>query len=320
MMRVASGLDSMILGEPQVLGQIKQAYFSAEKAGAVGTLFKQLFPAVFATSKLIRTTTEIGAHPVSLSYAITQLSKTIFDAPSHCEVLLIGAGETITLIATHLQSIGVKKITIASRTIEKSRCIAAQVKAECIHMSDIPATLKNSDIVITATASQLPIVGKGMIESATKDRKKPMLLVDLAVPRDIEPQVATLDHVHLYNIDDLQSSIANNLSTRQFAAEQAETIIESHVALFQKKMRVFQMRHVITQYRDQLEKLRETEYKKAVKQLQRGIDPQIVLNEFGQQLINKIMHHPTVKMREAASADQCVALQQIKSFFETSKQ
>ncbi|HLD84816.1 MAG TPA: glutamyl-tRNA reductase [Coxiellaceae bacterium] len=316
-MRVASGLDSMILGEPQVLGQIKDAYFAAEKTKTTGALFNQLFPAVFAASKDIRANTDIGIHPVSLVYAITQLSKTIFNDLTHCSVLLIGAGDTISLMATHLRGLCIKKIKIANRTIEKSQVIAESVNAQTIHMRDIPNALKTSDIVIAATTSQLPILGKGMIESAVANKKNPLLLIDLAVPRDIEPEIATLENVHLYNIDDLQTVIADNLENRQTAAKQAETLIELHAVDFEKKMRVFHVRHVITQYRDSLEKIRESEYEKAAQQLQRGIDPQIVLKEFGHQLINKIMHHPTMKIREAASEDRCAALQQIKAFFET---
>lgn len=315
-MRVASGLDSMIVGEPQVLGQLKEAYFMAENVASLKTGFKQLFPAVFTTSKYIRANTDIGTHAVSLAYAITQLSKTILGDLSARSVLLIGAGETIALIATHLQGIGIKKITIANRTIEKSHSIAESVNANAISMQDIPIALKNSDIVISATASQLPILGKGMIESAVNTRKTPLLLIDLAVPRDIEPEIVTLKNVYLYNIDDLQTIIKDNLNNRYSAAKKAEAIIESHASDFEKKMRVFHMRHVIAQYRDSLEKIHESEYEKAERQLQRGIDPQIVLREFGHQLINKIMHHPTMKMREAASEDQCAALQQIKAFFE----
>ena len=316
-MRVACGLDSMIIGEPQVLGQLKDAYFTAENTGAIGSIFKQLFPTVFATSKYVRTNTSIGAHPVSLAYTITQLAKTLFTDLTKQRVLLVGAGETIELIATHFQSQHIHEMTIANRSIEKSQRLAHQVNAHTIPMREIPHALKNTDIVITATASQLPILGKGMIESAMPSRKNnPLLLIDLAVPRDIEPEAATINNVHLYNIDDLQKTISENLNSRQSAAQEAEEIIKSHIELFEKKMRVFQMRHVITQYRDRLEKIREAEYEKALRQLERGTDPHLVLEEFGTQLINKIMHHPTMKMREAAEGDQCAALHQIKAFFE----
>ncbi|PIZ04757.1 MAG: glutamyl-tRNA reductase [Gammaproteobacteria bacterium CG_4_10_14_0_8_um_filter_38_16] len=316
MMRVASGLDSMILGEPQILGQMKQAYFIAQHAGAVGTLLSQVFPAIFFASKLVRTETDIGAHPVTLAYAITQLSKKIYTQPENQRILFIGAGETIELIAQYFYNLGVKNITIANRTLEKSERIAKTVGAKSIRIQDIPAQLKETDIVISATASQLPLIGKGLIESTLRQRQTPLLLIDLAVPRDIEPEVAALNHVHLYNIDDLQKILGDNLNNRQEAAKRAEIMIEAEANQFHRKMRVFHARHVITEYRDRLEKIRQIEQEKALRQLQQGHNPSLVLEQFGHHLINKIMHHPTIKLREAASEEQCDLFQNIKAFFE----
>ena len=321
MMRVASGLDSMVLGESQVLGQMKQAYQLAENAGAVGGIFMQLFPAVFATSKQVRTKTDIGAHPVSIAYAITQLIKQYFDTPENTRILLIGAGETIELVATHLRGLNVKKIRIANRTIEKSNYIAQAVQADPIRMQDIPKYLKETDVGITATASQLPILGKGLIESTLKDkRESPLLLVDLAVPRDIEPEVATLDHTHLYNIDDLHAIIARNLKNRSEAAKQAEMMIELEANQFYRNMRVYHARHIITEYRQRLDGIRLCEQEKALQQLQNGYDPVQVLEQFGHNLIQKIMHHPTMKLREAASEERCEMFQRIKAFFDLGDQ
>lgn len=317
MMRVASGLDSMVLGEPQVLGQMKHAYQIAQNAGAVGTHLKHLFPVIFETSKHIRSHTEIGSHPVSIAYAITQLSKKMYDPLSGCRILLIGAGETIRLVATHLHSIGVKKLVIANRTVEKAQSLVNTLQMHAIRIQDIPTYIKDSDIVISATTSQLPIIGKGLIESALKHKKNhPLLLIDLAVPRDIEPEVAALDHVHLYHLDDLQIMIAQNLKNRVEAAKQAEIMIELSTSQFFKDMRIFHARHVITEYRDRLDKIRLQEQEKALRQLQLGYNPKIVLEQFGHQLINKIMHHPTMKLREAASENECEAFQNIKKFFE----
>lgn len=316
-MRVASGLDSMVLGEPQVLGQMKQAYQIAQNSGAVGNHLKYLFPAVFEASKHIRTETHIGANPVSIAYAITKLAKNFFDPLSNCSVLLIGAGETIELIATHLHGIGIKKIIIANRTIEKTQHLVATLNVHAIQMQDIPVYIKECDIVISATASQLPILGKGLIESTMKHKKnRSLLLIDLAVPRDIEAEAAKLDRVYLYNIDDLQTIITQNLKNRHEAAKLAETMIDLQASQFMRKMRVFHARHVISEYRQRLEKIRMLEQDKALRQLQYGHDPRAVLEQFGHNLMNKIMHHPTVKLREAASENECDIFQRIKSFFE----
>jgi glutamyl-tRNA reductase len=316
-MRVACGLDSMVLGEPQVLGQIKQAYLAAQEAGTVGNQLKRLFPAVFEVSKEIRTNTNIGAHPVSLAYAITLLTKKNFDCLADCRVLLIGAGETIELIATHLHGIGVKQIIVANRTIEKAQNLVETVRAHTIQIQDIPTYIKDCDIIISATASQLPIIGKGLIESTLAHKKnRPLLLVDLAVPRDIEPEVKTLEHVFLYNIDELHDIISQNLKNRGAAAQQAELMVELRANTFLRDMRLFHARHVITEYRHRLDKIRITEQKKALKQLQLGHDPEVVIEQFGHNLMNKIIHHPTIKLREAASEDQCEIFQRIKTFFE----
>lgn len=316
-MRVASGLDSMVLGEPQVLGQMKQAFHIANQSGTIGNHLKHLFPAVFETSKHIRTHTEIGSHAISLAYAIVQLSKKIYGDLAACRVLLIGAGETIELVATHLHGIGLSQLIVANRTMEKTQGMVDTLNVQAIRIQDIPHHLKETDIVISATASQLPILGKGMIESTLQHRKnKPLLLIDLAVPRDIEPEVASLQNVHLYNIDDLQTIIANNVKSRTNAAKQAEAMIDTQTALFMQKMRLYRASHVITEYRDRLDKIRVSELEKALSQLQKGHDAKNVLELFSQQLINKIMHHPTIKLREAASESECEMFQRIKTFFE----
>lgn len=300
-MRVASGLDSMILGEPQVLGQMKQAYQLASDAGTVGMQLKNLFPAVFAASKIIRTQTNIGAHAVSLAYTIVQLSKHIYDQLTDCRVLFIGAGETIDLIATYLHQHKVKQIIVANRTVEKAAQIAGPIGAQIISMRDIPNYLKESDIVISATASQLPILGKGMIETALKQKKqRPLFLVDLAVPRDIEPEVAHLENVYLYNLDDLQKIISDNLKNRKAAAEQAEALIELQASHYLQHMRLQSAQDIIVHYRKKLENLSQHESQKALLQLQSGLSPQLIIEQLGYNLINKIMHEPTIQLRDAA--------------------
>ena len=221
------------------------------------------------------------------------------------------------LVATHLHGIGVTEIIMANRTVEKIKNWAGALNIHPIQIRDIPAHIKECDIVISATASQLPIIGKGLIENTLQHKKNnPLLLIDLAVPRDIEPEVATLDRIHLFNIDDLQTIISQNLKSKKDAAKQAELMIDLHTSEFFKKMRILRARHVIAEYRNRLEKIRTTEQEKALRQLQNGHDSQMVLEQFGQQLINKIMHHPTIKLREAASEDQCEIFQRIKTFFE----
>jgi glutamyl-tRNA reductase len=316
-MRVANGLDSMVLGESQVLGQMKQAYQLAENAGAIRNTFMQLFPTIFATSKRIRTATNIGAHPISIAYTITQLIKKHFEKIEDVRVLFIGAGETIELAATHLHGLNIKKIRIANRTIEKSQYIAQAIQAEAIRMQDIPDYLKETDIVITATASQLPLLGKGLIENTLRHNgNAPLLLIDLAVPRDIEPEVATLPHTFLYNMDDLQEIISHHLKNRSEAAKEAETMIELAANEFYRDLRVYHARHVITEYRQRLDDIRLAEQAKAFQQLQNNHDPVQVLEQFGHNLIQKILHHPTMKLREAASEERCEMFQRIKTFFE----
>ena len=222
MMRVAAGLDSMILGEPQILGQMKSAYAVAREAGTVGPLLGRLFQATFSTAKTVRTDTAIGENPVSVAFAAVSLAKQIFADLHRSQALLIGAGETISLVARHLHDQGVKRIVVANRTLERASQLAEQFGAHAVLLADIPQELAHSDIVISSTASQLPILGKGAVERALKQRKhKPMFMVDIAVPRDIEPEVGELDDVYLYTVDDLHEVIEENLKSRQGAAQAA---------------------------------------------------------------------------------------------------
>jgi glutamyl-tRNA reductase len=223
---VASGLDSLVLGEPQILGQMKSAYAVAREAGTIGPLLGRLFQATFNAAKQVRTDTAIGENPVSVAFAAVSLAKQIFSDLQRSQALLIGAGETITLVARHLHDLGVKRIVVANRTLERASLLAEQFGAHAVLLSDIPAELVRSDIVISSTASQLPILGKGAVESALKLRKhKPIFMVDIAVPRDIEPEVGELDDVYLYSVDDLHEVVAENLKSRQGAAQAAEEMV-----------------------------------------------------------------------------------------------
>jgi len=314
--RVASGLDSMILGEPQILGQMKQAYRAACDAQTIGTQLKHLFPAAFAASKQIRTQSQIGTQAISIAYTIVQLSKHIYDRLAHCRVLLIGAGEIISLIATYFYQSGVKNMFIANRTLENAESMATSIQAHVIHMHDIPMYLKECDIVISATASPLPILGKGMIETALKQKKhRPLFLVDLAVPRDIEAEVAALNNVYLYNLDDLQKIIEKNLKNRQLAAAQAEAMVDLQTNEFLRRMRLLSAQHIITHYRNNIETMRDVELQKAMAALQQDLPAQVVLEQFGRNLTNKIMHHPTQQLRKAAENGEFNLMELAKKLF-----
>lgn len=316
-MRVASGLDSMVLGEHQILGQLKQAYTVAAETGSVGTRFKHLFPAVFAASKLVRHQTNIGAHPITLAYAITQLSKRIFSKLKDCQLLLVGAGEMIELVATHFKENGVKNIIIANRTIEKGEHIAHSVLGKSIRIGDIPVYLKEADIIVTATASQLPIIGKGLLETTLKQKKRrPLLIADLAVPRDVEPEVSALEDVYLYNIDDLETIINENLKNREEAAHHAEMLIELEAVHYMQQLRVLSASDMIHDYRDRLDAIREEALAKALQKLKNGQPPEAVLTHLSHQLVNKIMHKPTVALRDAARDEDIALLSSAKHFLD----
>jgi len=316
LMRVASGLDSMVLGEPQIFGQIKQAYQLACDAGTVGERLRHIFPTTFAASKEIRNNTAISQHAVSLAYIIIQLAKRIFASLEQCRVLLVGTGEMMELVATHLKSQSIKQMTIASRSIEKANHLAAPFNGHSIRIGDIPLYMKDIDIVISATASQLPILGKGMMESALKSKKhRPVLMVDLAVPRDIEPEVAQLEDVYLYNIDDLQTLISQNMKNREAAAKQAETMVKIQAEHSLRQLRILDAGDIISDYREQINKLRDQEYKKALEQLQCGQNPEDILKNMVRNLSNKIMHTPTTQLRQAAYDNQTDILLLAKKLF-----
>ena len=304
-MRVASGLDSMVLGESQILNQMRTAYSLADSAGAIGSQLGRLFQAVFAVTKQVRTDTGIGTTPVSVAYAAVNLAKHIFADLSKTRVLCLGAGETIELTSMHLANQGVRRLLIAGRDRNKAQALADKFHGHGILLSDVPVYLAQSDIVITATASQLPIVGKGMVERAIKARKhKPMFMMDLAVPRDIEKEVGDLPDVYLYNIDDLRDVIRENLKSRQAAAEQAEAIIDIQVKHYMRELKALDANSTICQFRRQIDRLRVQELDKAITRLKNGHDPEDVLCEYSHALTHKIMHTPTTELRQAAFDDR----------------
>ncbi len=303
--RVACGLDSMILGEPQILGQMKTAYQSACDAGTVGKLLGKLFQHTFNSAKKVRTDTEIGSSPVSVAFAAVQLAQQIFDKLSEQTALLIGAGETIELAARHLNQQGVGRIIIANRTFEKAHTLAAQFNGYAISLAEIPNHLAEADIVISSTGSQLPILGKGSVESALKKRKrKPIFMVDLAVPRDIESEVEQLDDVYLYTVDDLQHTIEQNMNSRRQAAEQAEEIIDTQVDYFLTWLRAQGAQKLIKDYRTQAEMFRDDELQKALMSLGNGTSAEIALQRLAHKLTNKLIHTPSTQIRVAAENER----------------
>ncbi|HEY7776164.1 MAG TPA: glutamyl-tRNA reductase, partial [Kineobactrum sp.] len=291
--KVASGLDSMVLGEPQILGQLKSAYAVAVAAGTLGGDLERLFQRVFSIAKKVRTDTAIGENPVSVAYAAVDLAGHIFSDLSHCSALLVGAGETIELVARHLVEAGVKRIVIANRTLGRARELAQKFGAEAVLLAEIPAQLLHSDIVITSTASQLPILGKGAVEDAIKARKhRPILMVDIAVPRDIESQVGDLADIYLYTVDDLRDIVEQNLRSRQSEARKADMLIEEGVSLYLEELRSLAAVDSVRQYRDMAEAVREQEVQRALRALARGDDPQQIVAQLARSITNKLIHAP----------------------------
>jgi len=305
MFRVACGLDSMILGEPQILGQMKTAYQTACDAGTIGKLLGKLFQHTFTAAKKVRTDTAIGSSPVSVAFAAVQLAQQIFDKLSEQTALLIGAGETIELTARHLSQQGIGRIIIANRTFEKAHTLAAQFNGYAISLAEIPNHLAEADIVISSTGSQLPILGKGSVESALKKRKrKPMFMVDLAVPRDIEAEVEQLADVYLYTVDDLQHTIEQNMNSRRQAAEQAEEIIDTQVDYFLAWLRAQSAQSLIKDYRSQAELFRDDGLQKALTSLNNGVPAEIALQRLAYTLTNKLIHTPSTQIRIAAENER----------------
>ena len=298
--RVASGLDSMVLGEPQILGQMKDAVRHAEAVGGLGTYLHQLFQRTFAVAKEVRTTTKIGAHSVSMAAAAVRMSERIFDAVSGQNVLFIGAGEMIELCATHFAAQNPKTLTVANRTIERAEMLAHRFSGQALRLADLPGQLGNYDIIVSCTASSLPILGLGMVERAVRARRhKPMFMLDLAVPRDIESEVGRLDDVFLYTVDDLASVVQTGLESRQAAVSQAEAIIETRVQSFMHWIDTRAVVPVIQDLHESSELMRTLELERARKMLAKGEDVDIVLEALSKGLAAKFLHGPQQALHNA---------------------
>ncbi len=292
--RVASGLDSMVLGEPQILGQMKQAVRSAEQAGTLGFMLHKLFQRTFSVAKDVRSQTEIGTNLVSMAAAAVKLAERIYPTIAEQNVLFIGAGEMIELNAVHFAAKAPKRITVANRTLERAQVLARRISGEAITLNELPEQLAQYDIIVTCTASPLPILGKGLVERALKARKhRPLFIVDLAVPRDVEAEVGELDDVFLYTVDDLGELVREGLDARQNAVTEAEVIIDAGVNNFMHWMESREVVPTIRALRDHVDRQRRHELEKAQRLLARGESPDKVLEMLSNSLTNKFLHAPT---------------------------
>ncbi|MDR1228107.1 MAG: glutamyl-tRNA reductase [Azoarcus sp.] len=317
--RVASGLDSMVLGEPQILGQVKDAVHKAEEAGTLGALLHRLFQSAFAAAKEVRSTTAIGANIVSMAAAAVHLAERVFERIGDQHVLFIGAGEMIELCVAHFAGEKPRSITIANRTGARAHTLAERFGVQTLGMEALAEALPKFDIVVSCTASPLPIVGLGMAERAVKARRhRPMVMVDLAVPRDIEPEVLGLDDVFLYTIDDLAQVVETGLESRQQAVVEAEDIIDGHVDGFLHWMQARDAVPAIRALRRYAESVREAELERALKLLARGGDPGHVLEALSHGLANKLMHGPTRYLSRAEDENRAEAGRIVRQLFNLS--
>ena len=304
-MRVAAGLDSMVLGEPQILGQMKSAFAKAREAGSLSTAMDRLFQHVFSTVKEVRTHTEVGVHPVSVARAAVSLAQQIFTDLSQNKVLLIGAGDTVELAVSHLSRQGIGQIMVANRTLAHAQRLAARHGGKALELSDLPLALEQADIVIACTSSPLPLLGKGAVESAQKRRRHmPQLMVDLAVPRDIEPEVGTLDDVYLYTIDDLQDLVSNNLHIRQTAALQAEKLIAAGAENFLTWLRERDADTAVCTFRQKAAAVQEQQLANALRLLENGQPADEVMKRLARGLTNKLIHAPCAQLRQMGGLGQ----------------
>ena len=314
--RVASGLDSMVLGEPQILGQMKDAVRAAEEAGALGTLLHQLFQRTFSVAKEVRSTTAIGAQSVSMAAAAVRLAERVFGDLAQCKVLFIGAGEMIELCATHFAARQPASIVVANRTLERAENLANRFSAGTMRLADLPDRLAQFDVVVSCTASTLPLLGLGMVERATRQRKrKPMVMVDLAVPRDIEPEVAQLDDIYLYSVDDLGAVVQSGTDARRAAVVQAEAIIDARVRNFMHWMQVRANVPVIRDLQTTAQSIQTLELERARRLLAKGESPEAVLEQLAHGLTQKYLHGTMTALNQSDATERQELLHWLPKLF-----
>lgn len=316
-LRVASGLDSMVVGEPQVLGQLKRAYQTAREAGSIGKMLNRLFQHSFKVAKDVRSNTTIGNHPVSIAYAAVCLAKQIFGDLSRHSALLIGAGETVELAARHLHDSGLHKMIIANRNLQRAQKLGQEYSAYAITLNEIPQHLDEADIIISSTGSREPLLSKEIIETAILQRRhKPVFILDIAVPRDVEPAVGELEDVYLYSVDDLKSIIDDNLKSRREAVSQAEQIIDTEVAQFMDWVHSQDAVATIRALRNQAQQVRAGVLEAALQKLNLGAAPEDLLHEVTRTLTNKLIHPPSARLNVSGGSQQEELLRAVQDLYD----
>ncbi|HEY9104834.1 glutamyl-tRNA reductase [Chitinimonas sp.] len=314
--RVASGLDSMVLGETQILGQLKDAVREAQEAGGLGPSLNGLFQKAFSVAKEVRTQTSIGANSVSMAAAAVKLAERLFPDLGELKVLFIGAGEMIELCATHFAARKPARMSVANRTLERGEALAREHGGDAFALAELPERLPQYDIVVTSTASQLPIIGLGAVERAIKARKhRPMFMVDLAVPRDVEPEVGALPDVYLYTVDDLAEVVRQGRAEREQAVREADGIVERHADEFMQWLDNRALVPTIRALKDQAERLRRHELERAMKLLAKGEDPAAVLESLSLTLSNKFLHAPMAALNQADTSQHGTLVETVRRLY-----
>jgi glutamyl-tRNA reductase len=316
-LRVASGLDSMIVGEPQILGQMKQSFALASQAHALGPVLSRLFQHAFAVAKLVRSSTQIGAHPVSMAYAAVQMARRIFADLSKQTALLIGAGEMTSLLARYLQQQGVGRIVVANRSLERAEKLAREVHGYAISLDDLHSYLGDADLIVSSTAARGHVLERETMERAMRARRrKPVFMIDLAVPRDIDPRIADMPDVYLYTIDDLRSVVTENLKLREEAARQADVLIDEHAREFSRWLETKDSGHTIGEIRARARAHRDEVLEKARRKLAAGEPVEEVMSFIADTLANKLLHAPSSALKRAGAVEQALLLAAARKLFD----
>jgi glutamyl-tRNA reductase len=320
-LRVASGLDSMVLGEPQILGQMKQSFALANNVESLGPILSRLFQHAFAVAKLVRSQTDIGAHPVSVAYAAVQMARRIFEDLKGQTALLIGAGEMVSLVARYLQQQGVGQLIVANRSLGRAETLAAEVGGRAVALEALPEVLPKADFVVSSTASREPIIRFDAMKQALRGRRRrPVFMIDLAVPRDIEPRIGTLEDVYLYTIDDLRNVVAENRRLREDAAREAESLVETQAHVFARWLEARDAADIIRRLRERAQAQGEEVLDKARRKLANGESPQAVMDFVAETLTNKLLHAPISRLRQAEGGEQALLLNSAQTLFDLDRE